>query len=374
MPEKENLDIPSSESRSEIIASSKRLKLKNRPFIYLAVVFLIIITFIPVIYYVQTHITPYNTEALVVEDKIYTRGNVVDFIRFNQRISEEKGDPYLIGASLFDALKLMSENEIAYQVAPKMGLTVEDKEIDEAFFQRLGYSDVNDISQLSGETLMSLMERKKQFLNSIQLKEDVYRDIIRKDLFRQKVTEEVSKNISRIQPQAHIYKITLLTPNINKVREISRMLNRGDNIEDVIVAVSEDPEAKRTKGEIGWVPQGILNSLDPLFFGVDQDGNRYLEVKTLSEPFVNSELGGADIYLIAEFSEARELSDNTFSLLTEDALVDFLNEERKSLYIYMDLNNEIYNWINSKVRLASVLPEVIDDRDPVLSQFEGMYQ
>ena len=140
----------------------------------------------------------------------------------------------------------MSENEIAYQVAPKMGLTVEDKEIDEAFFQRLGYSDVNDISQLSGETLMSLMERKKQFLNSIQLKEDVYRDIIRKDLFRQKVTEEVSKNISRIQPQAHIYKITLLTPNINKVREISRMLNRGDNIEDVIVAVSEDPEAKRT--------------------------------------------------------------------------------------------------------------------------------
>ena len=98
MPEKENLDIPSSESRSEIIASSKRLKLKNRPFIYLAVVFLIIITFIPVIYYVQTHITPYNTEALVVEDKIYTRGNVVDFIRFNLRISEEKGDPYLIGA------------------------------------------------------------------------------------------------------------------------------------------------------------------------------------------------------------------------------------------------------------------------------------
>ena len=311
---------------------------------------------------------------MVVEDKIYTRGNVVDFIRFNQRISEEKGDPYLIGASLFDALKLMSENEIAYQVAPKMGLTVEDKEIDEAFFQRLGYSDVNDISQLSGETLMSLLERKKQFLNSIQLKEYVYRDIIRKDLFRQKVTEEVSKNISRIQPQAHIYKITLLTPNINKVREISRMLNRGDNIEDVIVAVSEDPEAKRTKGEIGWVPQGILNSFDPLFFGVDQDGNRYLEVKTLSEPFVNSELGGADIYLIAEFSEARELSDNTFSLLTEDALVDFLNEERKSLYIYMDLNNEIYNWINSKVRLASVLPEVIDDRDPVLSQFEGMYQ
>ena len=169
MPEKENLDIPSSESRSEIIASSKRLKLKNRPFIYLAVVFLIIITFIPVIYYVQTHITPYNTEALVVEDKIYTRGNVVDFIRFNQRISEEKGDPYLIGASLFDALKLMSENEIAYQVAPKMGLTVEDKEIDEAFFQRLGYSDVNDISQLIVLCLMGLLEIYKVFLFSFHL-------------------------------------------------------------------------------------------------------------------------------------------------------------------------------------------------------------
>ncbi len=373
MPEKENLDISSSESRSEIIANSRKLKLKNRPFIYLAVIFLIIITFIPVIYYVQTHITPYNTKALVVEDKIYSRGNVVDFIRFNQRISEEKGEPYLIGGSLFDALKLMSENEIAYQVAPKMGLTVEDDEIDEAFFQRLGYSDISNINQLSAETLSSLNEKKKQFLNSIQLDEDVFRDIIRKDLFRQKVADEVAKSISRIQPQAHIYKITLLTPNINKVREISRMLNRGDNIEDVIVGVSEDPEAKRTKGEIGWIPEGILNNLDPLFFGVDEDGKRFLEVKTLSEPFVNSELGGADIYVIAEISEARELSDKTFSLLAENALVEFLNNERKSLYIYMDLNNEIYNWINSKVRLASVLPEVIDETDPVLSQFEGMY-
>tara|TARA_Y100001960_G_scaffold334120_1_gene445344 strand:+ start:139 stop:1263 length:1125 start_codon:yes stop_codon:yes gene_type:complete len=373
MPEKENLDISSSESRSEIIANSRKLKLKNRPFIYLAVIFLIIITFIPVIYYVQTHITPYNTKALVVEDKIYSRGNVVDFIRFNQRISEEKGEPYLIGGSLFDALKLMSENEIAYQVAPKMGLTVEDDEIDEAFFQRIGYSDISNINQLSAETLSSLNEKKKQFLNSIQLDEDVFRDIIRKDLFRQKVADEVAKSISRIQPQAHIYKITLLTPNINKVREISRMLNRGDNIEDVIVGVSEDPEAKRTKGEIGWIPEGILNNLDPLFFGVDEDGKRFLEVKTLSEPFVNSELGGADIYVISEISEARELSDKTFSLLAENALVEFLNNERKSLYIYMDLNNEIYNWINSKVRLASVLPEVIDETDPVLSQFEGMY-
>ncbi len=376
MSEKEDLDISTkfSESRSEIIANKRRFKSKNRPFIYLAVIFLIIITFIPVVYYVQTHITPYNTRALVVEKKIYTRGNVVDFIRFNQRISEEKGKPYLIGNSLFDTLKLMSENEIAFQVAPQLGVTVEDSEIDRAFFERLGYQDVEDISKLNQETLISFKEKKKQFLNSIQLKEKVYRDIIRKDLFRQKVGVEVAKTISRIQPQIHLYKITLLTPNINKIREISRMLTRGDDLEDIVVSVSEDPEAKRTRGEIGWIPQGILQSFDPLFFGVDENGNRYLEVNKLSEPFVNADLGGADIYIIGEFSEAREISDKTFTTLAENALVDFLNIERKTLDIYMDLNNEIYNWINSKVRLASVLSESVQDSDPVLAQIEGMYR
>jgi hypothetical protein len=323
---------------------------------------------------VQTHITPYNTRALVVEKKIYTRGNVVDFIRFNQRISEEKGKPYLIGNSLFEALKLMSENEIAFQVAPQLGVTVEDSEIDRAFLERLGYQDVEDTSKLNQEAFISFKEKKKQFFNSIQLKEEVYRDIIRKDLFRQKVGIEVAKTISRIQPQVHLYKITLLTPNINKIREISRMLTREGDLEDIIVSVSEDPEAKRTRGEIGWIPQGILQNFDPLLFGVDENGNRYLQVNTLSEPFVNVDLGGADLYVIGEFSEARELSDKIFSTLAENALVEFLNSERKTLYIYMDLNNEIYNWINSKVRLASVLPENVQDSDPVLSQIEGMYR
>jgi len=166
----------------------------------------------------------------------------------------------------------------------------------------------------------------------------------------------------------------LLTPNINKIREISRMLTRGDDLEEIVVSVSEDPEAKRTRGEIGWIPQGILPNFDPLFFGVDENGNKNLEVNKLSEPFVNADLGGADIYVIGEFSEARELSDKTFIILAENALVDFLNVERKTLNIYMDLNNEIYNWINSKVRLASVLPEIVQDTDPVLSQIEGMYR
>ena len=42
MSEKEDLDISTkfSESRSEIIANKRRFKSKNRPFIYLAVIFL----------------------------------------------------------------------------------------------------------------------------------------------------------------------------------------------------------------------------------------------------------------------------------------------------------------------------------------------
>ena len=47
-------------------------------------------------------------------------------------------------------------------------------------------------------------------------------------------------------------------------------VSRND-LEEIVVSVSEDPEAKRTRGEIGWIPQGILPNFDPLFFGVDEN-------------------------------------------------------------------------------------------------------
>ena len=78
MPQKESFDTSTkfSVSRAEIIANKRRSQVRNRPFIVLAVLFLIIITFIPVIYYVKTHITPYNTKkqtqcALLCTDTPY---------------------------------------------------------------------------------------------------------------------------------------------------------------------------------------------------------------------------------------------------------------------------------------------------------------
>jgi len=34
----------------------------------------------------------------------------------------------------------------------------------------------------------------------------------------------------------------------------------------------------------------------------------------------------------------------------------FLNKERKDMYVYMELNDRIYNWVNSQVRIGSLLP------------------
>ncbi|GIS28475.1 MAG: hypothetical protein CM15mP129_06720 [Chloroflexota bacterium] len=44
-----------------------------------------------------------------------------------------------MGSSLFQSLQLLAENEIAYLYATEFGLTVDDWEIDEAFYLKLGY-------------------------------------------------------------------------------------------------------------------------------------------------------------------------------------------------------------------------------------------
>ena len=126
-------------SRKEILNSIKeKKKLKSKLFIILLVISIIIISVPSASYLINVWI-PYQKTALKVEEKEFTRKDLVDFIRFNQRLSEEQGNQFDLGSSLFQSLQLLAENEIAYLSATEYGLTVDDWEIDEAFYLKLGF-------------------------------------------------------------------------------------------------------------------------------------------------------------------------------------------------------------------------------------------
>ena len=126
-------------SRKEILNSVKeKKKLKSRLLIILLIISIFIVLVSITSYFINVWI-PYQKTALKVEEKEFTRKDLVDFIRFNQRLSEEQGNQFDLGSSLFQSLQLLAENEIAYLSATEYGLTVEDWEIDEAFYLKLGF-------------------------------------------------------------------------------------------------------------------------------------------------------------------------------------------------------------------------------------------
>ncbi len=81
-------------TRRQMVAEKRQLQVHARPFIVVAVVLLIGLLAIPVFAYFQNYVFPPRELALRVEDTEYTRGDVVNFIRFNQRMSEQLGVPF----------------------------------------------------------------------------------------------------------------------------------------------------------------------------------------------------------------------------------------------------------------------------------------
>ena len=347
-------------TRFEMVKAKQRRSLKGRPYIIGAIVVVVLLLIVPAVAFVNTFVVPPRQVAIQVGDAIYTRGDVVDLIRFNQRVSEDTGIPFQLGSSVFEILQTMQDAELSYQVAPAYGISVEPEEVERQVEFILGFIALNAGEQESGEYQLSVAETKRQFLNKVGLPEEVWTDFIKKIMFQERIRNLVSESVERIQPQVHMYEILLdrNDPQLNST--IDRELIAGTPVEDVVLAFSVDPNVLRTNGDRGWFPDGISPRLDRLLFGLDEDGNRLLPFRRASQPQFDGDSQTWSIVVVDEYQEARELSDGTFELATDRALAIFLNEERKKFQqdgkLYIDLNSTIVAWVNRQVKFSSLAP------------------
>ena len=345
-------------SRMDYLRESKENSSKSRPYFIFGIIIVIILLLIPAYSYFQIYVFPPRELALRVEDKEYSRGDVVNFIRYNQRISEDLGVPFQVGNSLFDAMLTLQENELSFQLAPKYGISVSKEEVDERFSTTLGFVAFNasDDPNLSTEDEVNLDEAKRQFINKIGVTEDDFRDFIKKSMFRERLREVVGQSVPKLQVQVHIYEIILFNPDNQIQQKIDRELKAGDPIEDIVMRYSENPNKKRDLGEIGWFPYGTNPELDGLLFGLDKDGNRLLPIRETTSPRYNEEKKWHSYIVVNEVSEAREVDEENMELLVDRAMTLFLNEERKNFDLKMVLDSDIFEWVNKQVKMSSLLP------------------
>ena len=344
-------------SRMDYLKESKENSSRSRPYVIFGIIIVIILLLIPAYSYFQIYVFPPRELALRVEDKEYSRGDVVDFIRYNQRISEDLGVPFQVGNSLFDAMLTLQENELSYQLAPKYGISVSKEEVDERFSTTLGFVAFNasDDPNIAAEDKVNLDEAKRQFINKIGVNEDDFRDFIKKSMFRERLREVVGQSVPKLQVQVHIYEIILLNPDNQIQQKIDRELKAGDPIEDIVMRYSEDPNKRRDLGEIGWFPYGTNPELDALLFGLDKDGNRLLPIRQTTSSRYDEEKKWHSYIVVNEVSEAREVDKENMELLVDRAMTLFLNEERKNFDLKMVLDSDIFEWVNKQVKMLSLI-------------------
>ena len=343
-------------TRRQMVAEKQQLQIRSRPFIIAAIVVLFGILTIPVYAYFQNYVFPPRELALRVAGMEYSRGDVVNFIRFNQRMSENLGVPFEVGNSLFDALQTLQENELSYQLAARYGITVSSEEVDDRLNTILGFVAKTVAERESQEYKDNIEEAKRQFINRIEMDESVFRDFIRKSMFKERLRAVVAEEIPRVQAQVHLYEIILFDRDAEVRRAIERDLVSGNPIENVILEHSQDPNVRRDLGDRGWFPFGVTTEIDYLLFGLDGEGNRLLPIGQLSEPRYVEESDWWSYMLVAEVQDAREVNEDNFEALTTRGMTIFFNEERKNFDLHMVLDSAIFEWVNAQIRLSALLP------------------
>ena len=359
------------QSRFELLAKNRDESILFKPFFYVGFSLFLIICSVFIFFYVVTYVLPPMKQAIKVGEITYSRGDVVKFIRFNQRMSEDLGVDFEIGNSVFEALKTILEGELAYQVAHRYGISVSNERLDKQIEILMGYIDNAEGVEGSQEHKKNIEESYRQFLNKISLSDYEYREYVKRTIFREELRTIVSRDVSRIQPHVNVYEIVFETLDLSLVNAIEKQITLGNNIEEIVLEFSEDKEVLRTKGNLGWFPKGINQELDKIFFGLNEDGSKTLPIGQLSkQPYYKNEEQLYAFYYLSDYLEAREVTDKNFDLLTNVQFDQFINSFTDEYNLWMDIDSDIYNWINSKVLSASN-SEFIKDGETI-SESQGL--
>jgi len=346
-------------NRRELVAEKKAQSRRNRPYIIGGFLIFLVILTVPIYGFVREFVLPSREIAVQVNDKIYTRGDVVDFVRFHQRLALESGNEFSVLDQLLSSLEAMSENEIAYQKAPLLGITVTEDEVQGAIRETIGFRGLTTAMASESGVKSDIDEAFRQLLNRIQLSEDAYTDIIRKGLFREKARRALQQDVSLLQPQIHLYSLEFLRGTNPNIERAQRRLISGDLIGDVAVDLSEEVGVQRTRGSLGWTPEFIIENQDveDLVFGRNANGEKNLQSNTLSDAVWIGEDSVYRFYYIDEVSEVRELDSEDLDALTDHALAVWLEDQRVLIDDYkLNFDSEIFAWINLQVLNTNIAP------------------
>ena len=329
----------------------ERDKRRQRVALAIAVVVVLMVIAIPIYGWVTTFVLPPREVIVRVNDVEYDMGYLVKLMRMVQRQTEAGGQTVNLGTVPFQLVQDLATNELVVQGAQSQGLQVTPEELDaELRLRTLGPVDPASTST-PAELESEFQEIYRQFLNQVQLTDDEYREIVKRDMYRLRLEEHVGSTIPREQPHIHLYGLAL--QSLEDVEEARTKFERGATFTELVEEYWLDPETLRREGEIDWVPRGVLEGgvveyvFDELPLGELSEGIPDFDLNSGQEFFV--------LYYIPEREESRTVSDDNFEVLRSQEVSEWVTEQRRIQDVVTDFDSTQYAWLAKKLRLTTTI-------------------
>ena len=265
---------------------------------------------------------------------------------------------------IFKALQNMIENEIIDQVAPSLGISVSQDQLDiyirDVFMPQYDSDESPDPVQIERE----FREIFNNYLNSVGLSEDEYRKFTRWSMLREQMRQFVGESVPTVAEQVYLHRLMVMPDD--EIDIMKKKFNDGIPFEYIVREFSKDnEEVVRRGGEIGWVPRGIFPEYDYIIFDLEPN---LLSIE--SQSIKNPPL--LYFFMISEKDPARKIANAELELLKTKALNDWLNTKRKEFNVNATFNSEVHGWLSKQLQVSSLeKPEEKKSRLQELGVLQG---
>ena len=350
--------------RRRLVLQQPRFKLRQKiTFVTLALSIAVILGVFLVGYFIA-FVLPPRELVVRVNDVKYTRGDLVELVRINQKTADFFGVTFDASSSVFESLQTIVENEIISQSAPSYGIIVSDEEVDLQINSVMKPTADLESGKSEEQIVRETRERYASYLNTIQIDESTHRDIVRKTMVRERFRQYIGDSVPFVAEQVKLHR--LIMPALGEIdimkvkfedakRDAKTSHGLSVAFGSVVREFSNDtPSTLRRGGDLGWIAKGVIPEYERDFF--------YLEPGELSDPVKNKENSNQAIFfMISERHMAQELSVAVRDELKTRALQEWVNEERSNYDVYAVFNSDIYAWIFKQLRLSSTAPTPTPD-------------
>lgn len=319
-------------------------------------ILLLLVIAIPGFAYYQDVIARGQSTAVRVNDETFSMNEFVDRLAYRERILNAQfaglNDPQLQQffaqqrATLPEQVKEeIIEGVLVRQEAAERGISVSDEQVDQTITEEFGAATRNTIPQPAASPSPSASPEAtatvdpsaaqtayQNFLDQTGISDQRFRELVRSDLLRERLDEQLRAGGPQTADQARVRAIVL--PTREEAQQVLEQIQGGADFATVAAEKSIDEATKSQGGQYDWIARGTREpDFEEKIFGT-----------TGLVPEVVQGLGGFAVVDVQEIEQNRPLSEEQRETLQNQAFQNWLEQAKAQATIEDNLTPENQLW------------------------------